>query len=136
MNVTRCARHLDYNEPTLLNNDVAVLILSEPLTFSSTIGSAALADSLMELPAGTMVNISGFGSTVLGSSKTAVLHFVIVPIVSQKQCKIAYEKYPGFAKLTNNMICAGFYGMGGKDSCNTDSGGMFKFHVKSRMIFL
>lgn len=65
MNVSHLVLHPNYNEPTLLNNDVAVIILNETLTFGPTIGSAALADSDLELPANTLVNISGFGTTSL-----------------------------------------------------------------------
>lgn len=126
VNVTRFVRHPKYNKPTSLNNDVAVLILSEPLTFGSTIGPVVLAGKSLNLPAGTMVNISGYGSTSTGSSNPVVLHYVTVPIVSPDECKKAYKKYPGIAKLTSNMICAGFYGVGGKDSCRGDSGGLLK----------
>lgn len=126
VNVSHLVRHPDYNEPTLLNNDVAVIILKEPLTFGPTIGSAALADSSLELPAATLVNISGWGTTSLSSNNLSnTLHYVTVPIVGAAKCKEAYKKYPGFAKLTDNMICAGFFGVGGKDSCGGDSGGLF-----------
>lgn len=128
VNVSHLVRHPDYNEPTLLNNDVAVIILKEPLTFGPTIGSVALADSSLKLPAGKMMDISGFGTTSLSSnSPNNTLHYVTVPIVSSTKCKKAYLKYPGFAKLTDNMICAGFFGVGGKDSCGGDSGGWFNF---------
>lgn len=126
VNVLRLAVHPDYNEPTLLNNDVAVVILRQPLTFGPTIGHAILADNSMALPPGTMVDISGYGSTSLGNNNPNVLHYTAVPLVSPAKCKEAYKEYPGFAKLTEKMICAGFYGVGGKDTCNTDSGGMVK----------
>lgn len=131
VNVSHLVRHPDYNEPTLLNNDVAVIILKEPLTFGTTIGSVALADIPLELPAGKMMNISGFGTTSLSSnSPNNTLHYVTVPIVSLAKCKEAYKKYPGFAKITDNMICAGFFGVGGKDSCGGDSGGLFNLTHK------
>lgn len=130
VNVSHLVRHPDYNEPTLLNNDVAVIILEEPLRFGPTIGSVVLADSLLELPAGKMMNISGFGTTSLSSNNpNNTLHYVTVPIVSSTKCREAYEKYPGFAKFTDNMICAGFLGIGGKDSCGGDSGGLFNLQI-------
>lgn len=123
--VERVSRHRDYNKPTSLNNDVAVLLLSDALTFGPTIGAVVLAGKSIQLPAGTMVSISGYGSTSPGTNNPVVLHHVSVPIVSQKDCKKAYKKYPGIAKLTDNMICAGYYGVGGKDSCRGDSGGLY-----------
>lgn len=123
VNVARFVHHRDYNKPTSLNNDVAVLLLSEALTFGPTIGPVVLAGKSIKLPAGQMVQISGYGSTSPGSSTPNVLYHVAVPIVDQKVCKKAYKKYHGIAKLTDNMICAGYYGVGGKDSCRGDSGG-------------
>lgn len=123
VDVARYVRHRDYNDPTLLNNDIAVVILSEALTLGPSIGRVVLPDKFLNLPAGTFVHISGYGSTSLGSNNPDVLHYVTVPIVDQAQCKKAYVKYPGTAKLTDNMFCAGFYGVGGKDSCRGDSGG-------------
>lgn len=127
MNVSHLVRHPDYNEPTLLNNDVAVIILNDTLTFGPTIGSVQLANESFELAPGSLVNISGFGTTSLSSNNPDVLHYVTVPIVGAEQCKNAYKDYPGFAKITDNMICAGFFGKGGKDSCGGDSGGLFNF---------
>lgn len=125
MNVSHFVRHPDYNKPTSLNNDVAVVMLSESLTFGPTIGPVLLSPKSLKLPAGTLVHVSGYGSTSTGSSNPAVLHYVTVPIVNINVCKEAYKKYPGIAKVTDNMICAGFYGVGGKDSCRGDSGGFF-----------
>lgn len=54
-----------------------------------------------------------------------VLYYVTLPIVSAPECKAAYKSYPGFAKFTDNMICAGYFGKEEikKDSCGGDSGG-------------
>lgn len=133
VNVRRFVRHPDYNKPTLLNNDVAVITISESLTFGPTIGPVLLAGKALNLPGGTMVKISGYGSTSPGSNNPDVLRHVTVPIVDQTQCKKAYKKYPGFAKLTDKMVCAGFLGVGGKDSCRGDSGGLMN---KSILFFL
>lgn len=126
VNVSHYVRHPDYNKPTSLNNDVAVVILKESLTFGPTIGPVLLTAKSLNLPAGTLTNVSGYGSTSPDSNNPNVLHYVTVPIVSQPQCKKAYKKYPGIAKFNENMICAGFT-RGGKDSCRGDSGGLARF---------
>lgn len=122
-NVARIVQHPDYNKPTSLNNDIAVLVLSQSLVFGPTIGGIVLAGKANVLPPGALVTASGFGSTSINSEKPEVLHYVSMPVVSQSDCLKAYEKYTGKAKVTDNMICAGFYGTGGKDACKGDSGG-------------
>lgn len=129
-NVSTFFYHPDYHVPTLLNNDIAVIVLSDAFEFGATIGSIALAPKGLVLQPETPVVATGFGTTKVGSSKRDILHYVIMPIVSQADCLKAYENYPGFAEITDHMICAGFYGVGGKDTCNGDSGGFkafFKF---------
>lgn len=115
--------HPKFNKSNL-NNDVAILNLREKLQFSSTIGSIKLANGNPILPAGTMVTVSGFGSTKDGSEEPNVLHHTTVPIVTHEQCVQAYKEYSGPGKVNENMICAGFLGLGGKDACRGDSGGL------------
>lgn len=117
VNINRIVRHPDYNKPTSMNNDVAVIMLREALVFGPTIGPVLLAGGQLNLPGGTMVHISGYGATSPGINDAGALRYVSVPIVVPAQCKKAYKKYHGIAKLTDKMICAGFYGIGGKDSC-------------------
>ena len=59
----------------------------------------------------------GWGTTSEGGGVSPVLRKVDVPLVSAKNCEMAY---PG--DMTERMICAGFEA-GGKDSCQGDSGG-------------
>lgn len=115
--------HPKFNKDNL-NNDVAILILREKLRFSSTIDSIELTSGNALLPAGAMVTVSGFGSTNDDSEKPNVLHHTTVPIVSHEQCVKAYGTYSGPGKVNENMICAGFLGVGGKDACKGDSGGL------------
>lgn len=106
-----------------MNNDIAVFFLGEALVFDSTIGGIPLAGSSLSLPANTPLLVSGFGATTAGSNRPDVLHSVSVPIVDYDKCLKAYKSYTGPGKLTKNMICAGLYGIGGKDACKGDSGG-------------
>lgn len=125
--ISKIIEHPDFNKPTSLNNDVAVIILKDALTFGPTIGGVPLAGNSISVPAGKLVTASGFGSTKINGDDPDVLHFVSVPIVDQDTCVKAYKKYPGKAKVTKNMICAGLYGTGGKDACKGDSGGSLLF---------
>lgn len=113
-----------------MNNDVGVVFLGETLTFDSTIGGILLAGKTISLPANTNVVVSGFGVTTPNGNQANVLHSVTVPIVDYDVCSKAYKSYKGQAKLTKNMICAGFYGVGGKDACKGDSGGCFQINLR------
>ena len=99
-------------------------------SISSTIDNTRLSyagDALV----GQQVKISGWGSTtqVLVDSNTTtqapkvpdLLQSVDVPVVSQANCTTAYSN--DSRTITDNMICAGIIGTGGKDACQGDSGG-------------
>jgi secreted trypsin-like serine protease len=49
------------------------------------------------------------------------LQYVRVPVVTNADCKSDYSIYEN--GITDAMICAGYRGEGGKDSCGGDSGG-------------
>ncbi len=57
--------------------------------------------------------VTGWGATKSGGSTATVLQEVVVPIMSNDECKkTAY----GEKRITANMLCAGIP-EGGKDSC-------------------
>lgn len=60
---------------------------------------------------------AGFGET--GSGESSRLKHVMVPYVTNKQCK---QKY-GSDMITSSMMCAGDLRNGGEDACQGDSGG-------------
>lgn len=99
---------------TELIYDVAVLELESPLQFSQKVNKIALPDvGDVELEADMIVNITGYGDTE-PRRKNQRLQAVQVPIVSREDCKKAYEDQEA---VSEDMICAGVLGTGGKDSC-------------------
>ncbi|KAA8585729.1 hypothetical protein FQN60_004423, partial [Etheostoma spectabile] len=102
----------NYNSDTM-DNDIALLLLSYPVTFTNYIRPVCLAPADGTYPAGTTCWVTGWGTI---SSSGAPLPFpqrlqeVSVPVVSNAQCNSAY------GSITSNMICAGL-AAGGKDSC-------------------
>ncbi|XP_069057969.1 trypsin-like [Pleurodeles waltl] len=115
INSAKVIRHPKYNS-RLLDNDIMLIKLSSPATFSSRIQAVDLPTSCA--PAGTECLISGWGNTLSSGSKYPdLLQCLNAPILTDKECENAYP-----FQITENMICAGFL-EGGKDSCQGDSGG-------------
>ncbi|XP_032393452.1 serine protease 33 isoform X2 [Etheostoma spectabile] len=116
--LSRLILNPNYNSDTM-DNDIALLLLSYPVTFTNYIRPVCLAPADGTYPAGTTCWVTGWGTI---SSSGAPLPFpqrlqeVSVPVVSNAQCNSAY------GSITSNMICAGL-AAGGKDSCQGDSGG-------------
>ncbi|XP_059210379.1 tryptase-like [Centropristis striata] len=99
------------------DNDICLLKLSAPVTFTEYIQPVCLASADSTFHAGVMSWITGFGSTDPDTDSPAdVLQEVDVPIVGNNQCRCTYPL------ITDNMICAG-HEDGGKDACLGDSGG-------------
>ncbi|XP_045899476.1 serine protease 27-like [Micropterus dolomieu] len=107
----------NYNNKTL-NNDIALLQLSSPVTFTDYIRPVCLAADGSVFNNGTTCWVTGWGNTQSDVSLPYPRHLqqVSVPVVSNRDCNAAY------GLITSNMMCAGFK-QGGKDSCYGDSGG-------------
>merc|ERR1712121_262500 len=107
--------HEDYNSRTL-DNDIAMLKLEQPITFSDYISPACVATN--DYPAGTTCVVTGWGDQETAVDDTD-LQEVYVPIIDTEVCN-RQSWYNG--AITDNMFCAG-YPEGGQDSCQGDSGG-------------
>ncbi|XP_054843413.1 anionic trypsin-like isoform X2 [Eublepharis macularius] len=105
----RVIRHPKYNS-WLLDNDIMLIKLSQPVGLSSQIAPITLPHGCAA--PGTECLISGWGNTLSnGVNYPDLLQCVEAPILSEAECETAY---PG--QITNNMICVGYL-EGGKDSC-------------------
>lgn len=67
-----------------------------------------------ELDAGTNVTISGWGALSSGGNFPLDLYYVEIPVVDRDICANAYRNVNA---VNENMICAGLYGVGGRDAC-------------------
>ncbi|XP_047241333.1 serine protease 27-like [Girardinichthys multiradiatus] len=107
--------HPDY-DPRTNNNDICLLKLSAPVSFTHYIRPICLASEDSTFHDGLDSWVIGFGMTDnLSTSNT--LQEVNVPIVGNNRCAC----YNQPLHINENMICAG-YSDGGKDSCQGDSG--------------
>ncbi|XP_077581728.1 anionic trypsin-2-like [Stigmatopora nigra] len=109
--------HPDFNSQTL-DNDIALIRISSPVTFTDYIRPVCLAAPDSDVADGTNVWITGWGT--IGSDESLpspqTLQEVEIPVVSNSECAESYNV------ITSNMICAGRT-EGGRDSCQGDSGG-------------
>lgn len=120
--VSKFIEHFKFDPPTM-DNDIAIVTLADALIFNSKISAIKLAAG-MPAP-DTMMTVSGYGATASNIEQSSNLTSVDVPLVEQKVCAKAYDKYDGTGKFNkDSMFCAGFYKAGGgRDSCKGDSGG-------------
>uniref|UniRef100_A0A8C7P362 Peptidase S1 domain-containing protein n=1 Tax=Oncorhynchus mykiss TaxID=8022 RepID=A0A8C7P362_ONCMY len=118
--VSQITRHLNYNSATS-DNDICLLKLSSPVTFTDYIQPVCLAAVGSTYYTDTTSWVTGWGDINSGVPlpSPGTLQEVTVPVVGNRKCNCLYT---GFSSITNNMICAGLLS-GGKDSCQGDSGG-------------
>uniref|UniRef100_A0A3Q1IWK7 Peptidase S1 domain-containing protein n=1 Tax=Anabas testudineus TaxID=64144 RepID=A0A3Q1IWK7_ANATE len=119
--------HPSYNNQTH-DNDIYLLQLASPVTFTNYIQPICLATSGSTFYNGTDSWVTGWGTTSTSTISTD-LREVSVPIVGNRQCNCDY----GVGRITDNMICAGL-SAGGKDSCQGDSGGPMVSKQSTRCI--
>ncbi|XP_076057352.1 trypsin-1-like [Oratosquilla oratoria] len=116
--VVQLILHEDF-DPESLVNDIALLRLGRPLRMNDFVSGIDLETSSVE---GDCV-VSGWGDLhEAGGPSPSILMKVIVPIVSDDQCRGSY----GRDRILDSMICAG--GDGERDSCLGDSGGPLACH--------
>jgi len=109
-----------------MTNDIAVIKLSSPVTFSKTIKPICLPCAYDSNDmTGDKLTVVGWGTDASGGSIQDNLMEVTVPIVSNSDCSKAYSTsflWFKFSNIEPTSLCAGEE-KGGKDSCQGDSGG-------------
>ncbi|XP_029027296.1 ST14 transmembrane serine protease matriptase a [Betta splendens] len=108
--------HPYYNTFTF-DNDMALMELDSPVSFSDYIRPICLPAATHNFPAGDTVSISGWGATREGGSAAMVLQKAEVRIINSTVCNSLMA-----GQITSRMLCAGVL-KGGVDACQGDSGG-------------
>ncbi|KFQ02222.1 Transmembrane protease serine 2, partial [Leptosomus discolor] len=116
--VQQIISHPDYDTETK-DNDVALMKLETPLSFTDTVRPVCLPNPGMMFQPNQQCWISGWGAEYQGGKTSNNLNYVTVPLIERSRCNSVYI-YNGMILPT--MICAGYLG-GGFDSCQGDSGG-------------
>ncbi|NXJ76395.1 TMPS2 protease, partial [Trogon melanurus] len=116
--VQQIISHPDYDTDSK-DNDVALMKLETPLTFTDTIRPVCLPNPGMMFEPNQQCWISGWGAESQGGKTSNNLNYVTVPLIERSRCNSIFI-YNGMILPT--MICAGYLS-GGIDSCQGDSGG-------------
>ena len=89
--VSKIRSHPRYNNANA-DFDFAILFLSSPLTFSSTIAAVCLPASTQSLYTGQVATVTGWGLTSSGGSPASTLQEAEVEVISNEACN---DHYPG-----------------------------------------
>uniref|UniRef100_T1JL62 Vitamin K-dependent protein C n=1 Tax=Strigamia maritima TaxID=126957 RepID=T1JL62_STRMM len=136
LNIDKMILHPDFDTNLRsFDNDIALIRLSERVTFSETIIPICLpAEGFV----GSFYNariarvaqaphisgtVSGWGRLEEDGLQPKFLHQVRLPLVDYNLCKESTKQH-----VTENMFCAGYEQAVG-DSCQGDSGGPFEMYV-------
>uniref|UniRef100_A0A3B3ZWP3 Uncharacterized protein n=1 Tax=Periophthalmus magnuspinnatus TaxID=409849 RepID=A0A3B3ZWP3_9GOBI len=116
--VSKIVSHENYNSHTN-DNDIALLKLSSPLTFSSRVKPVCLPNVGVDLSAERQAWVTGWGALQVSGSTPDKMNQAEVTIYSRATCNAPYVLNN---QVTKTMICAGKLS-GGVDTCQGDSGG-------------
>ncbi|KAJ7304138.1 hypothetical protein JRQ81_011666 [Phrynocephalus forsythii] len=103
------------------SNDIALMHLASPLSFSEYIQPICLPALGQPLVDGKLCTVTGWGNTQYYGQQSDMLQEASVPIISNSVCN-SPEYYNN--QIKPRMFCAGF-AAGGIDACQGDSGGPF-----------
>ncbi|KAJ9597895.1 hypothetical protein L9F63_011261, partial [Diploptera punctata] len=109
--------HPNFNSSTM-DLDIAIIKVSTPFTMGSGVQPISLATT--EPETGELATITGWGTTSHYGKESTQLQVTSIPIVHREVCNQDFMLLYG--GITKNMICAGM-SEGGKDACQSDSGG-------------
>lgn len=118
--VQRIIIHPNYNSRTI-SNDIALLILAEPVRLANHINTICLPPPQHRFPPTGRCFVSGWGKDNYGGRFQAILKRVSVPLVDRATCQRALRRtgLGRFFRLHHSFLCAG--GEQG-DSCRGDGG--------------
>jgi len=117
--------HPLYGFPSYYENDIALLILRFPLFYTKYVQPITLPLPKEELSTNETVLVSGWGLVdYYDFDLPENLNAAAVQVIDRDVCAKAYKEYEDDEVfVTDNMVCAGIFKLGGIDACQGDSGG-------------
>ncbi|XP_056139420.1 ST14 transmembrane serine protease matriptase a [Lampris incognitus] len=128
-NLRQIIPHPYYNDFNF-DNDIALMELDSPVTYSDYIRPICMPSPQHVFPTGNSVWITGWGATREGGYGANVLQKAQVRIINSTVC----NRLMG-GQLTSRMMCAGVLS-GGVDACQGDSGGPLSSPSSGGRMFL
>ncbi|XP_016934312.3 trypsin-1 [Drosophila suzukii] len=110
--------HVGY-DPVSLVHDIALLRLDQPIPLVDTMRPACLPSNWLQNFDFQKAIVAGWGLSQEGGSTSSVLQEVVVPIITNAQCRATSYR----SMIVDTMLCAGLVQTGGRDACQGDSGG-------------
>ncbi|KAL9693690.1 hypothetical protein quinque_012975 [Culex quinquefasciatus] len=103
------------------DNDIALLRLNDRVPITDFIRPICLPSDPSKTYVGTNGTVTGWGTLKEDGKPSCTLQEVEVPVIANHVC--SSETNYTSSMITDNMMCAGYLGVGGRDSCQGDSGG-------------
>ncbi|XP_075982020.1 trypsin, alkaline C-like [Anticarsia gemmatalis] len=110
--------HPDYGN---MDNDISVLRTASLIVYSNVVQRATISGPNYPLGDNEEVWAAGWGATSHQGPWSEELRHVQVWTVNQARCRLRLG-------VTDNMLCAGWLNVGGRDTCSGDSGGPLYHH--------
>ncbi|XP_075982474.1 transmembrane protease serine 9-like [Anticarsia gemmatalis] len=113
-----------FNHPNsgLMDFDVAVLRTAGSIVYNNVVQPASISGPNYIVGDNEVVWTAGWGSTAVNGPFSEELRHVQVWTINQSVCAERIQA------LTDNMLCAGWLDVGGRDACSGDTGGPLYHH--------
>ncbi|CAD0200094.1 unnamed protein product [Chrysodeixis includens] len=115
------ANTINHPEYSGNNNDITILRTAVEIRYSDLVQPAPIAGSSYNLLDDEVVWATGWGRIVQGGPTSEQLRDVQVWTVNHETCRQRYLL--NLRRITTDMLCTGWLGVGGRDQCQGDSGG-------------
>ncbi|NP_001100333.2 serine protease 42 precursor [Rattus norvegicus] len=128
--------HPKFSTTTVVQNDIALLKLQQPVNFTSSIHPICVPTGTFHVKAGTKCWVTGWGKPDPGAPQipTEILQEVDQSIILYEECNEMLKKMASTSVdlVKRGMVCA--YKEGGKDACQGDSGGPLSCEFDNRWV--
>ncbi|XP_074041222.1 trypsin II-P29 [Leptinotarsa decemlineata] len=121
MQITRLIHHADFIIEPPYTYDIAIIKLTEPISFGETAQPVKLPKPHESTPANKTASLAGWGENDAFTTPEN-LHAVNLTIFSDEECVDSYHDIEEGGVNPETELCAGVP-EGGKGSCHGDSGG-------------